>query len=137
MPPKPSNLVLVVEDERALSTAIAQKLEMHGCSAVTAVSVQQALDYLNDVPGIGAIWLDHYLLGDHDGISFVIRLKEHGSPWSSIPIFIVSNTASDEKRVEYLELGATRFYTKSEHRLEDIVVELESELRKHAREKPA
>jgi len=89
--------ILVVEDERSLLEAIKLKLVESGFNAVTARSVEQALSLLRSTPHIDAIWLDHYVLGGESGLDLVSRLKSEGADWVNIPIFVVSNTASNEK----------------------------------------
>jgi DNA-binding response OmpR family regulator len=60
--PQLNKTILIVEDERPLANAIKIKLELNGFETVTARSVAQALDYLENINEINAIWLDHYLL---------------------------------------------------------------------------
>ncbi|HEY4496706.1 MAG TPA: response regulator [Candidatus Paceibacterota bacterium] len=122
-------IVLVVEDERPLLEAISKKLESQGILAVTARSVDQAASYLEDVKGVNLIWLDHYLLGPKDGIDFVNDLKRDAYK-KDIPIFVVSNTASPDKRDEYIKLGVDRVYTKADYKLDDIIKEIKLFLEK-------
>lgn len=113
--------VLVVEDERPLSDAIKSKLEKSGFGVVTARSVEQAMAYFSEAVKIDAIWLDHYLLGSESGLDFVAKIKQDDSAWKKIPIFVVSNTASADKVQSYLRLGVNKYYTKSDHKLEEII----------------
>jgi len=114
-------VVLVVEDERPLLEAIKIKLEKSGFDTITARSVEQAFNHMEDVSNINAVWLDHYLLGKENGLDFVIKCKEENSKYKNIPIFVVSNTASPDKVQKYIQLGVSRYYTKAEKRLEDII----------------
>mgnify|MGYP002624598174 CR=1 FL=1 len=116
--------VLVVEDEQPLSKVIRQKFEQKGVSVVVSRTVEQSLEYLAEIDTIRVIWLDHYLLGQESGLDFVGRIKANDSPWKSIPIFVVSNTATAEKVNTYIELGVEHYYTKSDNRLDDIVSEV-------------
>ncbi len=94
--------ILVVEDERPLIQAIQTKLEKCNLLVVTSRSINQAIDYLENIKKIDAIWLDHYLPGEKTGLDFVAYLKKTKSKWASIPIFIVSNTASSTNVRSYL-----------------------------------
>lgn len=114
-------VILVVEDEKPLQAAITTKLESEGFQTVSARRIDQALGYLEDVPGINAIWLDHYLLGNEDGLDLVAKVKSEGSRWKDIPIFVVSNTASIDKVESYLQLGVDRYFVKAQERLGSIV----------------
>lgn len=114
-------VVLVVEDERPLLEAIRIKLELSGFEVITARGVEEAFNHIEDVAKIDAVWLDHYLLGKESGLDFVGRCKEDGSRYKNIPIFVVSNTASPDKVKRYIQLGVSRYYTKAEKKLEDII----------------
>ncbi len=48
-------------------------------------------------------------------------MKQKGSKWNHIPIFVVSNTASEKKVQAYVKFGVDKYYTKAEHKLEDII----------------
>lgn len=125
-----SKVILVVEDERPLAEAIKTKLVISGCDVVTARTVEQALGYLKESVKIDAVWLDHYLLGKENGLDFVAKIKEDGSQWKEIPIFVVSNTVSPEKVQTYLRLGANKFYTKANYRLDQIIGDIKDYLNK-------
>lgn len=118
--------ILVIEDERPLIEAIKTKLEKNGFAVTTARTVEQALNYMEDIGTIDAIWLDHYLLGKEDGLDFVTKLKSHDGKWKHIPIFVVSNTASPDKVQSYIRLGISKYYVKAEHRLDEIIKEIRS-----------
>lgn len=119
-----SKNILVVEDEKPLLEAIKQKLELDNFSVVTARSVWQAINYLQDIKKIDVIWLDHYLLGKENGLDFVAKIKEDDSKWKNIPIVVVSNTATPEKIKTYLRLGINKYYTKADYRLDQIIEDI-------------
>lgn len=121
-------VILVVEDELPLSDAIRLKLERHGFEVVTARTVEQATGYLSDLPTVDAVWLDHYLLGKESGLEFVSYCKDESSRHRSLPIFVVSNTATPEKIQAYMRLGVEKYYVKSNMRLETIVEEISTSL---------
>lgn len=116
--------ILVIEDERPLIEAIKMKLENNGFTVITARTVEQALNYLEDVENIEAIWLDHYLLGKEDGLDLVSKIKQDGAKWKKLPIFVVSNTATPDKIQSYIQLGISKYYVKAEHRLDGIINEI-------------
>jgi len=118
--------MLVIEDERPLVEAIKTKLENNGFAVVTARTVEQALNYLEDIKQVDAIWLDHYLLGKEDGLDFVSKIKQDGAKWKNIPIFVISNTASSNNVHSYMRLGIKKYYVKADHRLDGIVNEIKS-----------
>jgi len=121
---KDKKTILVIEDETPLQRAIKSKMELNGFAAVTARSVEQAIEYLEDKEiNVDVIWLDHYLLGKENGLDLVARVKNH-QEWKNIPIFVVSNTATESKVKTYLQLGVDKFYTKSDNKLEEIIEDI-------------
>lgn len=119
--------ILVIEDETPLLEAINLKLKHSGYEVLQARTAEEGLSYLNSINPIDLIWLDHYLLGKEDGIDIVTTIRARES-LKNIPIFVVSNTASPEKVEAYKQLGVSRYYTKSDHRLEEIVSDIEAYL---------
>ncbi len=147
--PSKKKTILVIEDERPLLTAINAGLKKNGFNVIAARSVEeafnanlgkndrgevtvktieQALMYIESLERVDAIWLDHHLLGEEDGLDFVKKFKANGGRWSAIPVFVVSNAASPSTIKAYLENGASKYYVKSNHKLEDIIKEIEATL---------
>ncbi len=137
--------ILVIEDERPLLEAINAKLEKNGfkviaarsveqafnpaldkkgMGVITIASIEQALIYLEGMEKIDAIWLDHHLLGKEDGLDFVTKFKANGGKWKKIPVFVVSNAASPKTVKSYISSGATKYYVKSDHRLDEIIEDI-------------
>lgn len=112
--------ILVVEDEKSLSKIIVKKLEKKNVEVFLCESVDESLNILSN-ENIDAVWLDHYLLGDKDGLSLVHEIKKEESALKDIPIFVVSNTASPEKIANYLNLGVNKFYTKANISLDKVI----------------
>lgn len=121
--------ILLVEDERPLIEAIKSKLELNGLDSVSARTVNQAIDYMESLERVDLIWLDHYLLGKENGLDFVAKIKEEDK-WKHIPIFVISNTATADKKFSYLNLGIEKYYVKSDHRLDEIVKDIKNLLSK-------
>ena len=118
--------ILVVEDEWPLLNAITKKLDQEGFGVVQAQTIHHARVALDEVD-IDAIWLDHYVLGPENGLHLVETVRQH-EQHADIPIFVVSNTASSEKVEEYNRLGIDCYFTKSDHRLEDIIGVISKEM---------
>lgn len=143
--------ILVIEDERPLLEAINAKLEKSGFKVISArsveeafnanlkkndrggitiESVEQALDYLESLEKTDAVWLDHHLLGNEDGLDFVKKFKANGGRWNKIPVFVVSNAASPKTIKAYMQSGVSKYYVKSDHRLDEIISDIETLLNK-------
>ncbi len=123
--------ILIIEDERPLLEAIKAKLSISGFATLAARSVDEAMAFLTSEQNIAAIWLDHYLLGQENGLDLVAQLKEDDSIWKTIPIFVVSNTASPDKVQSYINFGVSQYYTKSDYRLDDIIKDIKDFLDKN------
>ncbi len=115
--------VLVVEDEVTLAKAVGDALTAHNFNVVHASSVDEAIDRLTTTKHIDAVWLDHYLMGTGNGLDFVVHLKSKAE-WCNVPIFIVSNTASQHNVHSYIRLGVTNYYTKADYDIGQIISDL-------------
>lgn len=120
--------ILVIEDERPLAKIIVDKLENAGFEVLTARTVDQGLEYMEEVSSIDAVWLDHYLLGEKTGLDFVAKLKSADSKWRQIPIFVVSNTANKDNLQSYIRLGVNKYSVKTDHRLGEMTKEIKDYL---------
>ncbi len=122
--------ILIMEDEKPLIEVIKAKMEIEGLETVSARSVAQGLEYQKTGVKVSAIWLDHYLFGELDGLDFVKKIKEKDSVWRDLPVFVVSNTVSPEKIQEYKKLGIVKCYTKVDFRLDEIINDIKNFLKK-------
>lgn len=144
--------ILVIEDERPLLKVINTRLEKNGFGVIIARSVdevfsagienikqgsidvqsiEEALNHLKNLEKIDAIWLDHNLVGKENGIDLVKKIKANSGRWKKIPIFVVSNTEGSETIKSYTDLGISKYYIKSNHRLDEIIKDLNSFLDKN------
>jgi CheY-like chemotaxis protein len=64
-------------------------------------------------------------MGKENGLDFVADIKNNVD-WKSIPVFVVSNTASPDKVHSYMQLGVDKFYTKANFRLDEIIGDIKS-----------
>lgn len=141
--------ILVIEDEKPLLEVVKTKLEKSGFAVIPVRSVERAfspplekstsgvldkayiekaLAILVELESVDAIWLDHNLLGEEDGLDFVTKFKANGGRLSTVPIFVVSNTSDPNLVNAYAGLGVTKYYIKAEHKLESIVSDIRASL---------
>lgn len=127
MKEKEQRNILIIEDEVPLQKAIGIKMEKAGFGVLSARKVEQALKYMKDKDfgKISAIWLDHYLLGQKNGLVFVSKIKQN-KKWRNIPVYLVSNTADPDKIHAYLELGVDKYYLKANCDLNSIIREIKN-----------
>lgn len=112
--------VMVIEDEELLLEAITKKLKLANFEVISCTGGLQALAFLEEFPKLpDVIWLDYYLK-DLNGLEFMHKLRDNPN-FSKIPVFVVSNSASNEKVNSMLALGVSKYLVKAEHRLEEIV----------------
>ena|SRR5258708_39553539 len=121
--------ILIVEDDLNLNNAIKTLFDESGFHTLTARSIGEARTQM-DRNAVDIIWLDHYLLGAETGLDFVTYLKGN-ERLKTIPIYVVSNTASPDKKAAYLRLGVEKFYTKVEHSLGETIQEIAQFLEKN------
>ena len=112
--------ILVIEDEKSLSSAIECSLIKSDFSVLMANRVDDAIEQLKSKSKVDAVWLDHYLLGNKNGLDFMYELKGN-TKWKNIPVFVVTNSVSDEKVDTYEVLGIEKYFVKSNNSLNDII----------------
>lgn len=133
----PTPKILVVEDEAMLLKAILTRLKNRNCEAKGFKNAEEAYELMKSgefLPDV--IWLDFYLPGGMNGLSFVKILKKNPK-WAKIPVVVVSNTAGEEKVEEMLVLGIDKYLLKAEHHLDEVIDHMvslaQSEEWKHAK----
>ncbi|MBC7943562.1 response regulator [Candidatus Saccharibacteria bacterium] len=119
--------IMIVEDERALSEAIGHKLKTYRFNVAVVRATDEAIELLRGGLKVDAIWMDHYLFGKKSGLDLMVRLHDNRL-WKNLPVFVVSNTVSPDKVKTYMSLGAKKYYTKVDNRLDQIVNDITLEL---------
>lgn len=112
--------IMVIEDEDLLLRAITKSMEVLEIDVLSCRSARQAIDYLGKIDTMpNAIWLDYYLK-DMNGQAFMEELNKHPK-WATIPVIVVSNSASSQKVHSMMELGVKKYILKAEYQLDEIV----------------
>jgi CheY-like chemotaxis protein len=97
---KPSNLVLLIEDEPKIRRFLRAGFEIHGFSVLEAESAADGLKAATfSAPDL--IILD-LALPDLHGTEVLERLRS----WSNVPVIILSVVSSEEEKVRLLQAGA-------------------------------
>src|SRR4030088_538175 len=103
---KPSNLVLLIEDEPKIRRFIRAGFEIHGFSVLEAESAADGLKTATfNSPDL--IVLD-LALPDLHGTEVLERLRS----WSNVPVIILSVLSSEDKKVRLLQAGADDYVVK-------------------------
>ena len=119
-------VLLIVEDELPLLEAIILKARSQGFEPVSARSVNEAKEMLNNIPSIDAVWVDHFL-PEANGIELVKYMK-HDQRFKNIPIFLVSNVVEPDIVNDYMKSGIAGYYTKVLISLQDTMRDIKSRL---------
>ena len=98
--------VLIVEDDRNISSFIQTILEANGYQALTAERCQQGLMvYASHIPDLVMLDLG---LPDMDGEEFIRTIRSG----STVPIIVLSARTDERDKVSALDLGANDYITK-------------------------
>lgn len=124
MDEKKKRTILVLEDERQLARAVREAFTERGFNSIVVATVEDGIKELENLGHVDVIWLDHYLLGTGNGLDFVVELKNRPE-WQTIPIFVVSNTASTSNIRSYIQLGVNNYYTKADYDINQIINDIE------------
>jgi DNA-binding response OmpR family regulator len=117
--------IIVVDDEAAAREMVGDYLRMHGF-AVTLCDGASTLRAAMDTQRPDLIVLD-LNMPEEDGLSIIRRLKQQ----SSVPVIMLTATASSIDRVVGLELGADDYIAKP-CELRELVARIRSVLRRAA-----
>jgi two-component system KDP operon response regulator KdpE len=103
---KPSNLVLLIEDEPKIRRFLRAGFEIHGFTVLEAESAADGLKAATfSAPDL--IILD-LALPDLHGSEVLERLRS----WSNVPVIILSVVSSEEEKVRLLQAGADDYVVK-------------------------
>ncbi len=98
--------VLIIEDDRNISSFIQTVLEANGYQALTAERCQQGLlVFASHMPDLVVLDLG---LPDRDGTEFIRQVRVN----STVPILVLSARVDESDKVQALDLGANDYITK-------------------------
>lgn len=120
-----NSIVLLVEDEPAMSVVLQAALQREGVDAQVAKDGTEALVMAKERhPGL--ILLD-ILMPRMDGFSMLKALRKE--PWGAdVKVVILTNYSDIEKRRQALEMGVADYWIKTEVSLETIVERVKAKL---------
>lgn len=102
--------LLLAEDEKALSKALAAILERNNYSVDTVYDGQSALDYL-EMDNYDGVILD-IMMPRMDGLTVLRKVREKGN---RIPILLLTARSEVDDKVEGLDAGANDYLAKPFH----------------------
>jgi len=109
--------VLIVEDNEDISGIYKLKLASEGYEVSTAFDGLAAFECIEkQMPHI--IFLD-IVMPRMDGLEFLKKARKK-EELNNIPILIMTNLGQDEDRAQCEKMGATRFFVKTEVKIEEL-----------------
>lgn len=119
------NHVLVVEDEEFLVRALKDNLVAEGCSVSVATDGEEVVERLKEKkPSL--ILLD-LLLPKKNGFDVLRDLKSNPE-YQYIPVVVLSNLGEDVEIKRALELGASDYFVKSQHPIQEVIEKVQEYL---------
>jgi two-component system OmpR family response regulator len=106
IPDVPGTTLLVVDDDHAIRSLLAESLGMHGYTVRTAASAQEMDTVLAHHP-VSLILLDVMMPGE-DGLAACRRLSGRSGP----PVVMLSALGDEPDRILGLEIGASHYLSK-------------------------
>jgi two-component system KDP operon response regulator KdpE len=121
---KPSNLVLLIEDEPKIRRFLRAGFEIHGFSVLEAENAADGLKAATfSAPDL--IILD-LALPDLHGTEVLERLRS----WSNVPVIVLSVVSSEEEKVRLLQAGADDYVVKP-FGMAELLARAEAALRRY------
>lgn len=118
--------ILIVEDENFLIQALEDNLTAEGYTVNTAKDGGEAVKKIKKrKPDL--ILLD-LLMPKKDGF-FVLEEIKNNSEWKMIPVIVLSNLGGDEDVKKALALGASDYFIKSQHPIEEVIEKIKEYLK--------
>ncbi len=112
------NHVLIIEDEDFLIQALKDNLTAEGYMIDVAKSGDEALEKIGKKkPNL--VLLD-ILMPKKDGF-FVLEEIKKNPEWKLIPVIVLSNLGEDKTIKQALQMGASDYFVKSQHPIEEII----------------
>lgn len=110
--------ILIVEDEEFLVRAVKDNLVSEGYTVSVAMDGEAVFDEIKKKkPSL--ILLD-LLLPKKNGFD-VLRDIKANPEWQLIPVIILSNLGEDSEIKRGLELGASDYFVKSQHPIQEVM----------------
>jgi len=116
--------ILLVEDDKFLSTLLKNRMEKDGLSVVHASDGEEAINILRTSSKPSLILLD-IILPKKNGFE-VLEEIQRDSEFNKIPVIIISNLGQDEDMSKGKDLGAFAYYVKAKMSIDDLVAKVKS-----------
>lgn len=115
--------ILIIEDEKPLSHALALKLSHEGFDVVATESGQAGLDYLAKEKF--DLVLTDLIIPGVDGFKILETMQEKKM---KTPVIVITNLNQEEDKKRVFDLGASSFLVKSNSTISEIVQNVKAKI---------
>ena len=115
--------ILIIEDEKPLSHALALKLSHEGFDVVATESGQEGLDYLAKEKF--DLVLTDLIIPGVDGFKILETMQEKKM---KTPVIVITNLNQEEDKKRVFDLGASAFFVKSNSPISEIVQSVKTKI---------
>jgi len=117
--------VLLVEDDKFLSTLLKNRLEKEGFNILYAADGEEAINTLRENSVKPDLVLLDIILPKKNGFEVLEEIKLD-LELKTLPIIIISNLGQDDDLARGKELGALQYYVKAQTSIDDLVSKVRS-----------
>ena len=111
-------IVFLIEDDKTLSSTLAESLREDGYGVEQAYTGKEALRMLPTIrPDL--ILLD-IILPELSGVELLKEVQKKGSEFADIPVLVLTNLEGDQKGFEAMGLKTVGYFVKANYSLEDL-----------------
>jgi len=108
--PFENKTILLADDDVRNVFALSSVLEQRGMKVVFAENGREALDKLEEEPGVDLVLMD-IMMPEMDGYEAMRRIRENGT-WSKLPVIALTAKAMKDDRAKCIEAGASDYIAK-------------------------
>lgn len=118
--------ILLVEDEEFIREMYQTALTQQEFLVDSATNGQEALDKIADPSNQYDLIVLDIMLPTVDGLTVLKKIRDPNSPHKDLPVFLLTNLGLDHIIKQAMELGAQKYFVKSNFLPKDIVEEIQS-----------
>ena len=128
----PPPTILIIEDEKSLREALAEKLKHEGYATLEAVDGEEGLTAaLGNTPAL--ILLD-ILMPKMDGLTMLKELRKANNYGKNVPVIILTNLSADNEKTvsSVLETEPSYYLVKADWKIQEVIDTVKEHLKEHA-----
>ncbi|MFA5053483.1 MAG: response regulator [Parcubacteria group bacterium] len=116
--------ILLVEDDKFLSTLLKNRLEKEGISVTYAANGEEAINILRSGTKPDLTLLD-IILPKKNGFEVLEEIQQDPG-LKNIPVIIISNLGQDTDVVKGRSLGAIEYYVKAQTSIDSLIMRVKA-----------